>query len=82
MSLTKSLLILHLRRRNAAEALTAAERFALLDECREKKESLNPNSRKVLIDLERVREGWKEVSVGADVFYDRCRPLIEQSRPW
>ncbi len=60
--------------------LTVAEHFALLDECREKKESLNPNSRKVLIDLERVREGWKEISIPVDAFYERCRPLIEQSR--
>jgi molecular chaperone DnaK (HSP70) len=60
--------------------LTAAEWFVLLDECREKKESLNPNSRKVSIDLERVRPGWKETSIGADTFYELCRPLIEQSR--
>jgi molecular chaperone DnaK (HSP70) len=62
------------------ELLTAAERFHLLEECREKKESLNPNSRKVLIDLERARPGWKEVSVPVDIFYERCRPLIERSR--
>src|SRR5271165_4593004 len=61
-------------------SLTAAEQFALLEECREKKESLNPNSRKVLIDLERVRPAWREVSIPVDTFYERCRPLIEQSR--
>ena len=38
--------------------LKPAERFRLLEECREKKESLNPNTRKVTIDLERVRAGW------------------------
>ena len=37
--------------------LTSAERHHLLEECREKKESLNPNTRKVTIDLERVRAG-------------------------
>ena len=62
------------------EQLTAAEWFLLLDECREKKESLNPNSRKVTVELERVRECWKEVSLGVDAFYERCRPLIEASR--
>jgi molecular chaperone DnaK (HSP70) len=62
------------------EQLTAAEWFLLLDECREKKESLNPNSRKVTVDLERVREGWSEVSIAVDAFYERCRPLIESSR--
>lgn len=62
------------------DSLTEAERFALLDECREKKEALNPNSRKILVELEQVREGWEAVSIGADVYYERCRPLIEQSR--
>ncbi len=61
-------------------SLTAAERFILLDECREKKESLNSNSRKVTLDLERVRSSWKEISVPVDAYYERCRPLIEQSR--
>src|SRR5271157_1250357 len=60
--------------------LTAGEWFLLLDECREKKESLNPNSRKVTVDLERVRERWSEVSLGVNAFYERCRPLIEASR--
>src|SRR5271165_6272976 len=53
------------------EKLTDAEWFLLLDECREKKESLNPNSRRVSVDLDRVREGWGEVSIGADAFYER-----------
>jgi molecular chaperone DnaK (HSP70) len=62
------------------ESLTMAERFVLLDECREKKESLNPNSRKITVDLERVRPAWREISIPVDAFYERCRPLIEQSR--
>jgi molecular chaperone DnaK (HSP70) len=52
----------------------------LFDECREKKESLNPNSRKLTIDLERVRKGWGEVSIVVDAFYERCRPLVESTR--
>ncbi|MBV8631344.1 MAG: Hsp70 family protein, partial [Silvibacterium sp.] len=60
--------------------LKGSERRRLLDECREKKESLNPNTRKVTIDLERVRAGWKEVTIPIDVYYERCRPLIEQTR--
>lgn len=62
------------------ERFTAGEWFLLLDECREKKESLHPNSRKVTVDLERVRESWSEVSIAADDFYERCRPMIEASR--
>jgi molecular chaperone DnaK (HSP70) len=61
-------------------ALTAFEKRHLLDECREKKESLNPNTRKVTVDLERVRAGWKEVTIPVDTYYERCRPLIESTR--
>ena len=62
------------------ESLTAAEWYLLFDECREKKESLNANSRKVTIDLEKIREHWGEASIGVDVFYEECRPLVEASR--
>lgn len=61
-------------------SLTAAEWYLLFDECREKKESLSANSRKITIDLERVRKNWKELSISVDAFYDRCRPLVEASR--
>ena len=60
--------------------LKPRERYRLLEECREKKESLNPNTRKVTIDLERVREGWEQVTISVDDYYERCRPLIEQTR--
>jgi len=56
------------------------ERYRLLEECREKKETLNPNTRKVTIDLERVRAGWEQVTIAVDDYYERCRPLIEQTR--
>jgi molecular chaperone DnaK (HSP70) len=66
--------------RDERDSLTAAEWFVLLDECRERKESLNPNTRKLSVDLERVRPGWQEVSVGVNTFYELCRPLIESTR--
>ena len=62
------------------DSLTGAEWYLIFEECREKKESLNPNSRKVTVDLERVRKGWGEVSIGVDAFYERCRPLLEDTR--
>ncbi len=68
------------RPEHTEDPLTGAEWYLLFDECREKKESLNPNSRKVTVDLERVRSGWGEVSLGVDAFYERCRPLLEKSR--
>lgn len=61
-------------------SLTAAEWYLLFDECREKKEALNPNSRKITIDLERVRKEWREISISVEAFYERCRPLVEASR--
>jgi molecular chaperone DnaK (HSP70) len=60
--------------------LTPADRHHLLEECREKKESLNPNTRKVAIDLERVRPGWSQVTIPVDTYYERCRPQIEATR--
>ena len=62
------------------ESLSDAESFRLLDECRERKESLNPNTRRIVVDLEPVREGWGEVSIAVAPFYERCRPLVD--RPW
>jgi molecular chaperone DnaK (HSP70) len=62
------------------EKLTPGEWFRLCEECRERKESLNPNTRKIVIDLERVRPGWGEVSIAAAGFYERCRPLIERTQ--
>jgi molecular chaperone DnaK (HSP70) len=61
------------------DSLTNAESFHLLEECRERKESLNPNTRRVVVDLECVREGWGEVSIGVGPFYERCRPLTERT---
>jgi molecular chaperone DnaK (HSP70) len=60
--------------------LSVAEKHRLLEECREKKESLNPNTRKVTIDLERVRTAWEQVTIPVDAYYERCRPLIESTR--
>ena len=61
-------------------SLSAFERRMLLDECREKKESLNPNTRKITIDMERVRPDWEQVTIPAETYYERCRPLIESTR--
>ena len=60
--------------------LTPVEKHRLLEECREKKETLNPNTRKVTIDLDRVRAGWDQVTIPVDAYYERCRTLIESTR--
>ncbi len=62
------------------QQLTPSEWFLLHEECREKKESLNPNTRKIVVDLDRVRTGWGEVTIPVTAYYERCRPLVEETR--
>lgn len=52
---------------------------ALLDECREKKESLHPNTRRITIDLGLGLEGAGEVTIPVNDFYEACRPLVEST---
>jgi len=61
------------------DSLSQAELFRLHEECRQKKESLHPNTRHIVIDLGMLREGWKPCSVRAADFYERCRPLVEET---
>jgi molecular chaperone DnaK (HSP70) len=51
----------------------------LLEECRTKKESLRPNTRRIAIDLGQGIEGAGEVAVPVSEFYEECRPLIEST---
>jgi molecular chaperone DnaK (HSP70) len=67
-------------RADERKSLSDAESFRLLEECRERKESLNPNTRRIVVDLEHVREGWGEVSIAVAPYYERCRPLMERTR--
>jgi molecular chaperone DnaK len=61
------------------DSLSDGESFRLLEECRERKESLNPNTRRIVVDLERVREGWGEVSIAVGPYYELCRPFVERT---
>ncbi len=61
------------------ESLSQAETFRLHEECRERKEALHPNTRRIVIDLGDVRKGWPQVTVTTSDFYDRCRPLVEET---
>ncbi len=63
----------------AIENPTRQGRFHLLEECRRQKESLHPNTRKMIVDLGRGVEGAGEVVVPADEFYRRCAPLVERT---
>ncbi len=61
------------------EEMTQSELFRLEQQCREKKEAVTPNSRKIVIELDGVREGWGEVAVPVKDFYERCQPLVEET---
>jgi len=58
---------------------TTTEQVRLLEECREKKEGLHPNTRRLAIDLARAREGAGAVVVSTSALYERCRPLVERT---
>jgi molecular chaperone DnaK (HSP70) len=59
--------------------LAPEARLSLLEECREKKEGLHPNTRKVVIDLGRALPAFGEVIVSTADFYEHCRPLVEKT---
>jgi molecular chaperone DnaK (HSP70) len=60
-------------------SLSQAEMFRLHEECREKKESIHPNTRRLELDLSCARGEWPCVPLRVADFYDRCRPLIEET---
>jgi molecular chaperone DnaK (HSP70) len=63
----------------ALATLSGAELFRLLEECRRQKEALHPNTRKIVVDLDHVREGWGQVTIAVPAYYERCRPLVEET---
>lgn len=63
----------------ARDDLSAPAWFRLLEECRRKKESLHPNSRRLVIDLEHANPEWPAASVTVAEFYEAARPLVEQT---
>jgi molecular chaperone DnaK (HSP70) len=60
-------------------SLDLTELFRLDEECRRQKESLHPNSRKIVIDLDAVRDGMGQVTIPVGHFYERCQPLLDQT---
>jgi len=53
--------------------------FWLLEECRQKKEDVNPSTKKIHIDLSRFMGKDYEVAIPAPEFYDQCLPLVEKT---
>ena len=61
------------------DRLSASAWFRLLDECRTKKETLNPNSRRLAVDLEHAHPDWGTVQILVSDFYEAARPLVEET---
>ena len=61
------------------DSLSQAEIFRLHEECRQRKEALHPNTKRLVVDLGVARAGWPEVSLTTEAFYERCRPLIDET---
>lgn len=61
------------------DSIPPAAWFRLLEECRTKKESLHPNTRRLAIDLDSVDPTWPSVQVPVSDFYERARPLVEET---
>jgi molecular chaperone DnaK (HSP70) len=60
-------------------SLELSELFRLDEECRRQKEALHLNSRRIVVDLDIVREGMGPVTVPVADFYAKCRPLLEET---
>jgi molecular chaperone DnaK (HSP70) len=53
--------------------------FRLLEECRVKKESLHPNTRRIVVDMDQVREGAQPAAIATADYYARCQPLVDET---
>lgn len=58
------------------EELDAAALFRLEEECRRQKEALNPNSRRIVVDLDLVEEGLGQAVVLVADYYRRCEQSL------
>jgi len=65
--------------RSGVKTVTPLQRFLLLEICREQKEGLHPNTRRIVIDLGAAIEGAAEVIVPVTDFYQRCQSLVQQT---
>ncbi|HET9954261.1 MAG TPA: Hsp70 family protein [Polyangiaceae bacterium] len=61
------------------EELGSVARARALEACREAKETLNPSSRRMLIDLSGVAEGLPAVTLETQQLYQRVEPLVRRT---
>ena len=60
-------------------SLELGDLFRLDEECRRQKEALHANSRRIVVDLDAVREGMGQVTIPVADYYAKCRPLLEET---
>jgi molecular chaperone DnaK (HSP70) len=63
----------------AKSDLTPSETVRMLEECRERKEGLKPNTRKMVVDVGTVLTDTDPVVLETGQIYERCTPLIRRS---
>ncbi len=73
------LLRLALERASVEDAFHPTTRVALLQLCQESKESLNPASKKLLVDLSRCVAEVDPVVIDVRDYYALCAPLVERT---
>jgi len=61
------------------ENLTPSNTVRLLEECRERKEGLKSNTKKMVVDPGMVLQNQKPVVLDTGLVYERCGSLIERS---
>jgi molecular chaperone DnaK (HSP70) len=61
------------------DSLSPADLFWLHEECRQKKEALRPNTKQIVVDLGVALPGCEPVAIPVAVFFDRCRPVVDQT---
>lgn len=62
-----------------ASDLNQQQWFLLVEACREKKEALHPNTRKIEVDLEGITEDAGKLLISVADFYERSWPLVAET---
>ena len=61
------------------DSLSPADLFWLHEECRQKKETLRPGMKQVVVDLGVAIPGGEPVAIPLAAYYERCLPLVQET---